>query len=105
MRAGPWFWHLWLSLAGSSATAAGSRQGQPTCEATAFQQAELEKPRRQKQCVITERLEPLRHIQRKGFGLRKEWSVLVGKGLGRKDNPGRSEGEAGNWKGLRALQW
>lgn len=80
-------------------TAAGSRQGKPTCEATAFQQAELEEPRRQRQCIIRERLELLWHVQRKGFGLRKEWSVLVGKGLWRKDNPGRREGEVGNWKG------
>ena len=28
--AGPWFWRLWLSLAGISMTAAGSRQGEPT---------------------------------------------------------------------------
>jgi len=54
-----------------------------------FQQAELEKLRRQRQCIISERLELLEHIQRKGFGLRKEWSVLVGKGLLRKDNPGK----------------
>lgn len=80
-------------------TAAGSKQGEPTCEATVFQQAELKEPRRQRQCMLNETLEFLGHIQRKGFGFRKEWSVLVGKGLGRKDNPGRREGEVGNWKG------
>lgn len=43
-------------------TAAGSRQGEPTCEATAFQQAEREEPRRQRQRIISERLELLGHI-------------------------------------------
>lgn len=43
----------------------------------------------------------LGYIQRKGFGLRKEQSVLVGKGLWRKDNPGKRKGEVGNWKGWK----
>lgn len=78
----------------SGMTGAGSRQGEPTCEAPAFHQAGLEEPG-QRQGMVSESLELLGHGQRKGFGLRKEWSVLGEKGLWRKDNPGRREGEVG----------
>lgn len=44
-------------------------------------------------------MELLGHVQRKGFGLRKKWSILEGKRFWRKDNPGRREGEEGNRKG------
>lgn len=60
-------------------TGAGSTQGEPRCKAAAFHQEELEAPG-QGQCMVSESLELLEHGQRKGFGLRKEWSVLQGKG-------------------------
>lgn len=84
---------------GSSGVAgAGSRQGDSRCEATVFHQAGLEEPG-QGQCMVPESLELLGHSQRKGFGLRKEWSGLQGKGLWGKDNPSRRE--VGSWRAER----
>lgn len=46
--------------------------------------------------MVSDSLELLGLGQRKGFGFRKEWSVLWGKRLWRKDNPSRREGEVGS---------
>lgn len=56
--------------------------------------------------MVSESLELLGHGQRKGFGLRKEWSVLWGKGFGGKTIPaeGRRKWGAAGLKGSGGIE-